>query len=279
VSGARAAPASDRGALAAGAVLLAAAIAAWLAVLRGASGMSMHGPGAAPSLGGALVFTGMWGVMMAAMMLPSAAPMILLYRTVSRRFARDGERVIPAWGFAGVYLCVWMLLGVPVYAGYLAVARAAERIPAFGALAPYLVALSLAAAGAYQLTAAKRACLRYCESPLDLLMRRWRSGYGATLRLALRHAGYCVGCCWGLMLVLVAAGSMSLPWVLVIALAVAAEKILPRGWGTARWLGVALIALAAAVALRPGLAGTLRGGAAPASATEGAGMPPMPGMP
>ncbi|HEU0302404.1 MAG TPA: DUF2182 domain-containing protein [Longimicrobium sp.] len=275
MSGARAGLAADRGTLAAGAALLAVAAAAWLGVLREASGMPMHGPGASPSLRGALLFTWTWGVMMAAMMLPGAAPMILLYRTVSRRLAPQGERVIPAWLFAGVYLCVWMLPGLPVYAGYLAAARAAGGVPAFGALAPYLVALSLAAAGAYQLTAAKRACLRYCESPLDLLMRRWRGGYGATLRLALRHAGYCVGCCWGLMLVLVAAGSMSLPWVLVIALAVAAEKILPREWGLARWFGAALIVLAAAVALRPQLAGTLRG-AAPAM--DSGGSADMPGM-
>ncbi|HEX2208986.1 MAG TPA: DUF2182 domain-containing protein, partial [Longimicrobium sp.] len=260
----------DRVALAGGAALLAVAAAAWVAVLRGADGMSMHGPSAAPSLRDGLLFTWMWGVMMAAMMLPSAAPMILLYRTVSRRLATTGERVIPAWLFGGVYLCVWMLLGVPVYAGYVAAARLAERSAAFGALAPYLVAFSLAAAGAYQLTAAKRVCLKHCESPLGLLMRRWRSGYAATLRLALAHAGYCVGCCWGLMLVLVVAGSMSVPWVLVIALAVAAEKMLPRGLRTARLLGAALLVLATAVALRPELAGTLRpGSSAPGGAAEG----------
>lgn len=255
------APALDRGTVTAGAALLAVAAAAWLVMLRGASGMTMNGPAAAPSLREGLLFTWMWGVMMAAMMLPSAAPMILLYRTVSRRLATTGERVIPAWLFGGVYLWVWMLLGVPVYAAYVAAARLAERSAAFGALAPYLVALSLAAAGVYQLTGAKRVCLKHCESPLGLLMRRWRSGYGATLRLALAHAGYCVGCCWGLMLVLVAAGSMSVPWVLVIALAVAAEKVLPRGLRTARLLGAALLVLAAAVALRPELAGTLRRGA------------------
>lgn len=275
MSEARARLPADRAALGAGTALLAIAGAAWLTVARSSAGMSMHGPGADPSLREGLLFTWMWGVMMAAMMLPSAAPMILLYRTVSRRLATQGERVIPAWLFAGVYLCVWMLLGVPVYAGYLAAARAAERYPAFAALAPYLVALSLAAAGVYQLTAAKRACLRYCESPLNLLMRRWRSGYGATLRLALAHAGYCVGCCWGLMLVLVAAGSMSLPWVLVIALAVAAEKLLPRGWKTARLFGAILIALAAAVALRPELAGTLRGGTPETHPAPGAAMPGM----
>jgi predicted metal-binding membrane protein len=196
--------------------------------------------------------------MMAAMMLPGAAPMILLYRTVSGKLTAIGNRAAPAWAFAGVYLGVWTLIGVPVYAGCVAAAWAGARWPAFGALAPFLVALTLAAAGIYQFTAAKRACLRHCESPLGLLMRRWRSGYRATLRLAAEHAAYCLGCCWGLMLVLVAAGAMSLPWVLLIALAVSAEKLLPRR-GAAPLVGVVLLALAAAVALRPGLAATLRG--------------------
>ncbi|MFL5384435.1 MAG: DUF2182 domain-containing protein [Longimicrobiaceae bacterium] len=257
---ARALPARavDRGALVSMLALAALAAAAWAGVLRAAA-MPMHTPGPAPSLSGGAAFTAAWGIMMAAMMLPGAAPMILLYRTVSLKLAAIGNRVVPAWAFAGVYLGAWTLMGVPVYAGYLAVAWAAARWPAFGALTPYLVALTLAAAGIYQFTAAKRACLRYCESPLGLLMRRWRSGYRATLRLAAEHAAWCLGCCWGLMLVLVSAGAMSLPWVLLIALAVSAEKVLPGRAATTRVVGAALLALAAAVALRPDLAATLRG--------------------
>lgn len=247
----------DRGALVSALALAAVAAAAWAGVLRAAA-MPMHAPGAAPSLSGGTAFTAAWGIMMAAMMLPGAAPMILLYRTVSRKLAAIGNRAVAAWAFAAVYLVVWTLMGVPVYAGYVAFAWAAARWPGFAALTPWLVALSLAAAGAYQLTAAKRACLRRCESPLGFLMRRWRSGYRATLGLAAEHAAWCVGCCWGLMLVLVAAGAMSLPWVLLIALAVSAEKLLPRR-GVAPLVGAVLLALAAAVALRPGLAGTLRG--------------------
>jgi predicted metal-binding membrane protein len=156
-----------------------------------------------------------------------------------------------------------------------AVARAAARWPWFAALAPWLVALSLAAAGVYQLTAAKRACLRHCESPMEFLMRRWRSGYGATLRLAAEHSAWCLGCCWGLMLVLVAAGAMSLPWVLVIALTVSAEKVLTRNAATVRLVATALLVLAAAVALRPALAGTLRGGSMDAPAQPDGAMPGM----
>lgn len=247
----------DRGALVSALALAALTVAAWASVLRAAA-MPMHAPGPAPSLSGGAAFTAAWGIMMAAMMLPGATPMILLYRTVSRKLVAIGNRAVPAWAFAAVYLVVWTLLGVPVYAGYVAAAWAAARWAGFAALTPWLVALTLAAAGAYQLTAAKRACLRRCESPLGFLMRRWRSGYRATLALAAEHAAWCVGCCWGLMLVLVAAGAMSLPWVLLIALAVSAEKLLPRR-GVAPLVGILLLALAAAVALRPELAGTLKG--------------------
>jgi predicted metal-binding membrane protein len=104
----------DRGLLLAGLALVAVTAAAWAGMLRGAREMPM--PGRVPSLAEGMAFTGAWGVMMAAMMLPGAAPMILLYRTVSRRLAAGGERAIPPWAFAGVYLAAWTLLGVPVYA-------------------------------------------------------------------------------------------------------------------------------------------------------------------
>jgi predicted metal-binding membrane protein len=245
--------------LALGAALAAATLLAWVLVLRDASSMSMHAPGASPSLAEGAAFTAQWGVMMAAMMLPSAAPTILLYRTVSRRLSATGDRVVPAAAFAAVYLLLWLAFGVPVYGAYVAVGALAAGWQGFGAAAPYAVAAVLAAAGIYQLTEAKRVCLRRCESPLGFLMRRWRSGYGATLRLAAEHAAYCIGCCWGLMAILVAAGAMSLPWVLAITLVVFIEKLLPHGGRTSRVVGVGLVVLALAVAARPELAGTLRG--------------------
>lgn len=217
--------------------------------------MTEAGP---PSLAEGAAFTAQWGVMMTAMMLPSATPMILLYRTVSRRLSAGGDSAIPVALFAGVYLFVWLLLGVPVYAASVAMASVAARWPAFDAAMPYAIAAVLVAAGVYQLTDAKRVCLRHCEAPLGFLMRRWSSGYGATLRLAVEHAGYCVGCCWALMVILVTAGAMSIAWVLAIAAVVFAEKVLPRGWRTARLVGVGLIALGLAIALRPDLAGRMR---------------------
>ena len=254
------APLGGSGTLALGSGLAVVAVTAWVQVVRDARMMAMPGmamPGLRPSLAEGAVFTGQWGVMMAAMMLPSAAPMLLLYRTVGGRLAAGGDRVAPAALFAAVYLVVWLATGLPIYGAHVAIAQAAMRWRSFATVMPYAVAGVLAAAGAYQLTAAKRACLHHCESPLGFLMRRWRSGYAATLRLALAHAGYCVGCCWGLMAILVVAGAMSLPWVVAITAVVFAEKVLPHGGRTARVVGGALLLLALAVVLRPSLAWTM----------------------
>ena len=240
-----------------------ATAAAWLLMLRQPGHMAVPGP---PSLAEGATFTAQWGLMMSAMMLPSAAPMILLYRIVSSRLRPAGDRAVPAWAFAAVYLGVWCVIGIPVYGAYVAVAGLAEAWPGFAAAAPRAVAGVLVAAGFYQMSAAKRVCLRYCEAPLGFLMRRWRSGYAATLDLALRHAGYCVGCCWALMAILVAAGAMSIAWVVLISLVVFAEKVLPDGWRTARIVGLALIALGIAIAIRPGIAERVRGGAMEMSA-------------
>ena len=271
----------DRGTLVAGAALIAVAAAAWAGVVGQAAGMASMGgmPDAAAmpsgmgdmadvgttgtsSLAGALPFLASWGVMMAAMMLPSATPMILLYRTVSRSMSGAGQQVTPTALFAAVYLVAWVLVGIPVYAATVGVQLAAQSSATVSMLLPYAVAAVLLAAGAYQFTAIKRVCLRNCRSPLSFLMARWKRGYLGTLRVAVEHAAYCVGCCWGLMVVLVAAGAMGLPWVLLIAAAVFVEKLLPRGELTARAVGVALVALGVAVAFRPDLTMLLRGAAA-----------------
>lgn len=240
------------------ALLLALTTIAWMSVLDADAAMqSMHGP---PSLsfGAAAAFTLQWGVMMAAMMLPSAAPMILLYRGARQRSVAAGDAAIPAELFALTYVVLWAVTGIPVYIGYVATGRLALASPAFSEAVPHVIAVTLLAAGIYQLTPAKHACLRACEAPVDFLMRRWRSGYSATLKLAASHAAYCIGCCWALMVVLVVAGAMSLPWVLAIALVTFAEKVLPAGGRTARIVGIGLIAAAIVIAARPDLANVIR---------------------
>lgn len=252
-----------------GALLVVAAGAAWAALLRQPSTMATTpvspdlGSGAMPgesgALGQAATYLGAWGVMMAAMMLPSATPLILLYGAVRRGMEGRGQRGIPAVLFALTYLVVWVALGVPVYATSRLIDELAATNPAMSGALPYAVGGLLAAAGVYQLTPLKRACLRACQSPLGFLLGRWRDGYLGTLRLALQHSAYCVGCCWALMAVLVAAGAMSLPWVLVIAVLVFAEKVLPGGNWAARIAGAALIGLGVVVVFQPDLAMVIRG--------------------
>jgi predicted metal-binding membrane protein len=264
----------DRTALLTGALLIATAAVSWVALIHQGNMGSM---GAQPSMPdamnggmdqgmgvstllsplGAAAFLAAWGVMMAAMMLPSATPLISLYAAIQRRSPTE-QRGIPAVLFALVYLLMWLLAGAPVYAASVAVAAAAEASATVASLLPYGVAITLLAAGVYQFTPLKARCLTVCQSPLGFLMGHWRPGTMGTLRMALAHSLYCLGCCAGLMVVLVAAGAMSLPWALLIAAIVFAEKVLPRGAWTARVAGVALALLGVFVVVEPSLAATLR---------------------
>lgn len=243
----------DRGTWLAGGLLIAIAAFAWVAVILQSRGMK-----AAPTTD-VVAFLIAWGVMMTAMMLPSAVPMIALYGGVRRNAAQTKQKGIPTALFALVYLVVWLAFGIPVYVASVVVDAAANSTPAVADLLPYALALVLLAAGAYQFSPLKRVCLRVCQSPLGFLMGHWRGGYLGTLKLALEHAAYCVGCCWGLMVVLVAAGAMALQWVLLIAALVFAEKVLPHGEWTARIVGGALLLLGLFVAVQPQLATVLRG--------------------
>ena len=241
--------ARDRTSLLSGGVLILAALAAWAALL-------MQADTPMPAVGGgeALAFLAAWGIMMAAMMLPSATPMIALYGALRRTAARGVPRGVSTAVFAFVYLAVWVAFGLPVYAASLLIGMQSGLADVL----PYALGAVLVGAGVYQFTPLKRACLRVCRNPLSFLLTRSRAGYRGTLGLALEHAAYCVGCCWGLMVVLVAAGAMALHWVLLIAAVVFIEKLLPRGEWTAAIVGGALLLLGLAVVVRPELAMVLR---------------------
>ena len=211
---------------------------------------------AATDLVGAVGFVGGWVVMMAAMMLPSAAPLVLLYRA-----AGPDARAAHTVQLVAGYLLAWAVFGAFVYAAQRALGAAIHSSSTLSDARPYAVAGILAIAGVYQFTPLKQACLRQCRAPLDFLMQRWR-GPGAlgALRLGVEHGTYCVGCCWGLMGVLVVAGSMSLIWVVLIALVVFVEKLTPFGERGAQVTGAALGLLAALVVVHPDLWMFLRGG-------------------
>jgi predicted metal-binding membrane protein len=230
------------------------AVGAWIHVARwmpGGGDMAGMEMSMAPTLLDGLAYVVAWAIMMAAMMLPSALPMIGLYAG-TQKAASAAARLASVALFALMYLGLWALTGIPVYAASLLLMSITAE-----ALA-YVVATVLVVAGVYQLTPLKQKCLRHCRSPLGFLLGHWRAGIHGALGMGAAHAVYCLGCCWALMVVLVVAGAMSLPWVLLIASAVAAEKLVPRGEWLARLTGVALVLLGAAVAVRPALAAGLR---------------------
>ena len=177
----------------------------------------------------------MWWVMMVAMMLPSAAPMILLFATVNRKQRDTGHPYVATSIFAFGYLAAW--------AGFSLVAVILQwGFELTGILSPMLVATNvifggflLLAAGVYQLTPIKHACLRHCRSPLAFLSTHWRRGARGALRMGLLHGAFCVGCCWFLMGLMFFGGVMNLYWIAGLALFVLFEKTVPAG----HWLGYA----------------------------------------
>lgn len=183
---------------------------AWVAVF---AGLDANGAGI-------VGFVAAWTVMMVAMMLPSAAPSVLLYRRGGDAGGDDPSRRWLPRGVDGGGACTGALQAV------------AMDIPVPGVLA---------AAGLYQWTPAKRACLRRCRTPADFLVERWRAN---AFVLGADHGRWCLGCCWALMAVLVIAGMTGMVWVAAIAGVVAVEKLSSRGAGVARWTGVVLFVAA-----------------------------------
>lgn len=249
-------PVRDRLTVLTSAALVLIATVAWAVVVASSlRGEDMMMTMAMPmTLADGLAFVASWAIMMTAMMLPSALPMIVLYGAIQRGGDAAATKGVPVAIFTLVYLGLWAATGVPVYVAHTLLMKLAG--PAFS----YGVAVALIAAGAFQLSSLKQVCLRACRSPLGFLLGHWRAGRRGSLALGWAHAVYCLGCCWALMLVLVTAGAMGLPWVLLITAVVAAEKLLPGGEWIARAAGGALVLLGVAVALRPDFVTALRSG-------------------
>ena len=240
--------------------LFAVALFAWLFVLGGAgTGMSIAAmstwrfpPPILPAANEAwpasywLVMLAMWWVMMIAMMVPSAAPTILLYARVVRHAQKQGQlatAAVPAAWFALGYLLAWLAFSaVAVLAQW-----ALERLGLMHAmlmwsLDGWLTGAILIAAGAYQLSPLKDICLGSCRMPAEFLARHWRPGNAGAVRMGVAHGLYCVGCCWLLMALLFAGGIMNLFWIAVLAILVLAERALPAGRLVSRIAGFLLIA-------------------------------------
>jgi predicted metal-binding membrane protein len=186
----------------------------------------------------------MWWIMMIAMMLPSAAPMILLFGAAAGQHARNATTL----SFAAAYLAIWGLFGLAAAGLQWWIESRIEPVMAQGLSSRWASAALLFGAGVYQLTPLKDACLRQCQSPLAFLMSRWRPGWRGAFVMGVQHGAYCVGCCWMLMALLFVGGVMNLWWVVGIALYVFLEKVVPAGPWLSRTLGAALILGAVALA-------------------------------
>ena len=180
----------------------------------------------------------MWAVMMAAMMLPSALPMILTFDGLC---ARNGE---PArWrSFVAAYVLVWVAFSVAATGAQWALQAAGWVDPMIVSTSAPLTAALLVIGGAYQFSPLKRVCLARCRTPIGFLLGEWRGGVRGGFVMGLRHGLFCVGCCWALMALLFVGGVMNLAWIAALTIAVAIEKLAPRGERVAMVLGLTLIA-------------------------------------
>jgi predicted metal-binding membrane protein len=233
---------TDASALRVAGLTLAAAAVAWVVVVRQTGGMA-SAPG---TMGlGAVAFVGLWTVMMAAMMLPALVPVGVLY-------AGDGAgRGARAGGLVAGYLLVWAAFGVLA----LAASAAAGRLSLHHQVAADRVgAAVLVAAGAYQLSPLKDRCLALCRSPLQLLMRVGGfRGPARHVRAGIYHGAWCVGCCWALMVALIALGVMDPRWMVALTGVITLEKVWRHGRAVALAAGVALILLGLLAPSHPGL--------------------------
>jgi predicted metal-binding membrane protein len=221
------------------ALLLALAAVAWWSTVDRMAGMD-EGPGTA--LGALGWFLGVWAVMMAAMMFPSAAPTVALYARMTGRRASPAPLL-----FAVGYLLIWTVAGLLAYAVFaLGRATLGDQLAWDGA-GRWVAGATLVVAAAYELTPLKDACLSKCRSPLGFLVGSWRDGLMGAVNMGARHGAWCVGCCWALMAALFALGVMSLAWMAFVAALIALEKIIP--WEPAPTFAVALILLVLGVVL------------------------------
>jgi predicted metal-binding membrane protein len=171
----------------------------------------------------------MWAEMMVAMMLPSAAPMILTFAAVNRKRREQEEPFVPAGIFVLGYLAIWTGFSVLAALAQWALHSTALLSPMMVSTSPVLGGTLLIMAGVFQWTPLKHACLRHCRSPLSFLITDWREGSGGAFIMGLKHGAYCTGCCWFLMALLFVAGVMNMWWVALIAIFVLLEKIAPKG--------------------------------------------------
>jgi predicted metal-binding membrane protein len=230
-------------------LLVTAAALAWAVTDDRMQGMDA-GPGT--ELGGLAWFTGVWVVMMAAMMFPAIWPMVVMFTRVQTRKQEEAGRWPGATIlFVAGYLVAWSAVGIVAYAIFEIFRSADIGFMAWDEGGRYLAAGVILGAAVYQLTPLKDVCLRKCRNPLMFLMHSWRPGRTGALRMGIEHGAWCVGCCWALMAALFALGVMSIGWMALIAAFIALEKLLPWKTVATGIVTVVLVALAIGVLAEP----------------------------
>lgn len=212
---------------------------AWIAFDMGSPLAQLMMPGSPDwSASTVLAVLFMWAIMMAAMMLPSALPMML---TFVQLCIRSGERS-RGRSFVAAYLLVWFAFSAAATAGQWALQAMDWVDPMIVSTSTWLTALLLLIAGLYQFSPLKKVCLSSCRSPLGFLLGEWRVGVKGAFVMGVRHGLFCVGCCWALMGLLFVGGVMNLAWIAALAVAVGVEKLAPGGARLSAALGIALLA-------------------------------------
>lgn len=197
----------------------------------------------------ALLMFSMWWLMMIAMMLPSAAPMVLLHATVTRKgLPEDDPDASPprlrsaSTSFVSGYLVMWGAFSLIAVVAQWVLERGDLLSAMMMPTSKWLGASLLLAAGIWQLTPFKTACLRHCRSPVQFLSDHWRPGVGGAFRMGVKHGAFCLGCCWFLMALLFFGGVMNLIWIIGLAVFILAEKLMPAGVAFGRVTGLLLVA-------------------------------------
>lgn len=230
-----------------GVALVAITAAAWAYMIHEARGMNLRGVchclgmpmgGDAASdwsLGSLFPLFLMWAGMMVAMMLPSAMPMILTFASVTRNRRRQQRPYVSVSVFVAGYVAIWSVFSAGAAVAQWLLHRQALLSPAMASTSAWLGGGLLLAAGVFQFTPLKRACLAHCRTPFEFIMTRWREGTRGAFRMGLEHGLFCAGCCWALMSLLFLLGVMNILWIAALSALVALEKLLPR----AVWLSAA----------------------------------------
>lgn len=223
---------------------------AWLYLVWMAAAMDMGAMGDAMAMarfepwtaGDFVMMFSMWAIMMVGMMVPSAAPMILLYAAIDRKQRQAARPFGPTGAFVAGYLAIWTGFSLLATTLQWALEQAALLSPMMVATTPILGGLLLIGAGLYQWTPLKDVCLEHCRGPLQFIMTRWRKGARGAFVMGVEHGAFCLGCCWLLMGLLFFGGVMNLLWVAAIAGFVLLEKVAPRGDLIGRISGALLLA-------------------------------------